>query len=175
MMSRLLLAPLLSVCLASGLAGEALAADPLPEIQRQPTPPQAIGMVHTLRTIPEACARLEGHFTGSSSAPYAMTAVTSSARCMPRAQLVDAGKARPSVARGWILNDVIRVPSASCPTQQAVVRIWRTNVPAAARRDAQGRVRVYLRDSMVPGGAPMRVAPQRYAASLAVVGKSCPR
>lgn len=174
MMSRLFLAPLLSACLASGLAGEALAADTPPEIQRQPTPPQAIGEAHTLRTIPEACARLEGRFTGTPASPYALTAVASSARCMPRAQLVDADKARPSVARGWILNDVIRVPSASCPTQQAVVRIWRTDVPEAARRDAQGRVRVYLRDSMAPGGAPRRVALQRYAASLAVIGKACP-
>ena len=27
--------------------------------------PQAVGVVHTLRVIPEACARLEGQFTGS--------------------------------------------------------------------------------------------------------------
>ena len=38
-------------------------ADAKPEIARGPVQPQAQGAVHTLRQIPEACARLEGMFT----------------------------------------------------------------------------------------------------------------
>ena len=100
----------------------AAAADPKPEIQRGVGTPQAVGAVHTLRTIPEACARLEGQFTGDAAAPYKFAAVHTGTRCAPRAKLVDAGTAKVSATTGWILNDVIRVPSAACATQQAVVR-----------------------------------------------------
>jgi len=48
----------LAPCLAS--AGQ----DPKPEIKREASTPQADGKAHTLRTIPEACARIEGLFTG---------------------------------------------------------------------------------------------------------------
>ncbi|WP_201510683.1 hypothetical protein, partial [Klebsiella pneumoniae] len=41
-----------------------------PELQRAVGAPQAVGAVHTLRQIPEACARLEGAFTGDAAAPY---------------------------------------------------------------------------------------------------------
>ena len=44
-------------------AWPAHAADPVPEIQRSVAKAQAIGAVHTLRTIPEACARLQGTFS----------------------------------------------------------------------------------------------------------------
>ena len=101
----------------------AVAGEPTPEIQRKPGAPQAIGVAHTLRTIPEACARLEGRFTGDAAAPYRFTAVRSSARCQPRARLVDAAAAKPSAASGWVLNDVVRVPNAGCPSQRAVVLV----------------------------------------------------
>ena len=64
--------------LATSLA--AVAAEPKPEIRRQPGAAQAIGAVHTLRVIPEACARLEGRFTGDAKAPYAFAAVRTLAR-----------------------------------------------------------------------------------------------
>jgi hypothetical protein len=41
-----------------------------PELQRAVGAPQAVGAVHTLRQIPEACARLEGAFTGDAAEPY---------------------------------------------------------------------------------------------------------
>ena len=49
-------APLLLLALA---AAPLAATDPVPEVQRPPAAPQAVGAVHTLRTIPEACARIE--------------------------------------------------------------------------------------------------------------------
>ena len=174
-MPRLPCLLLLSVVIAAMLPATAAAAEPSPEIRRPPAAPQADGRLHTLRTIPEACARLEGRFTGHPAAPYALTAVRSRPGCIPRARLVDAGKAKPSVARGWVLNDVIRVPRASCPAQQATIRIWRTRVPAPAQRDAQGQVRVYLRDAMAPGGPRQRVELQQYAVDLAIVGRTCVR
>ena len=151
----------------------ALAAEPTPEITRSDVVPQAVGTAHTLRTIPEACARLEGMFTGDAAQPYKFAVVRTSANCQPRARLVDATKAKPSIASGWIFNDLIRVPSAMCPAQQAVVRIWRK--PADARPpklDAQGRSRIYLKDATdrAKAGAPSVPV---YAAAMAVEGKSC--
>ena len=152
----------------------ATAGEPRPEIQRGAASPQATGLAHTLRTIPEACARLEGRFTGDPAAPYEFRAVRSSARCGARARLVDAARAKPSSASGWVLNDVIRVPSAACPAQQAVVTVWRkeTNV-APPKLDAQGRSRIYLKEGLdavrdgelepVPG----------YAAGVVREGKAC--
>ncbi|TGV51924.1 hypothetical protein EN803_40315, partial [Mesorhizobium sp. M2D.F.Ca.ET.160.01.1.1] len=96
-----------------------------PELQRAVGAPQAVGAVHTLRQIAEACARLEGAFTGDAAAPYRFSAVRTSEQCQPRARFVDYIKAQPSADKGWKLNDVIRVPNAACPAQQAVVRVWR--------------------------------------------------
>ena len=149
------------------------AAEPKPEIERPAASPQAVGVVHTLRTIPEACARIEGQFTGQAAQPYKFALARTNANCQPRARLVDATKAKPSIASGWIFNDLIRVPSAMCPAQQAVVRIWRK--PADARPpklDAQGRSRIYLKDATdrAKAGAPSVPV---YAAAMAVEGKSC--
>ena len=121
-------------------AQPAHAADPKPEIERKPALPQAVGKLHTLRSIPEACARLEGTFTGDAATPYKFNAVRTSERCGARARLVDAKTAKPSVANGWRLNDVIRVPNAGCPSQQAVVQVWRKDAKVAPPKlDAQGR------------------------------------
>ena len=77
-LSRLLLLAL--------LPGIALAAqDPKPEIARAASTPQANGQAHTLRTIPEACARIEGRFTGQAADPYKFTLARTSANCQPRA------------------------------------------------------------------------------------------
>lgn len=152
----------------------AIAADPAPEIRRAPATPQAVGALHTLRTIPEACARLEGRFTGNASKPYAFAAVPTSPRCQARAKLGDAAALKASAASGWILNDVIRVPAAGCATQQAVVRIWRKPAAGAVpKMDAQGRARVYLKDGLDAAEAGRLGAVPQYAVAMTVDGKRC--
>ena len=164
---------LLPICLLP-LSMAAFAADPAPEIKRQPAAPQAVGVVHTLRVIPEACARLEGQFTGNAGAPYKFAAVRTSERCGARARLVDAAREKPSVANGWVLNDIIRVPNAACASQQAVIRIWRNGTKVAAPRlDAQGRSRVYLKDGMDAAKAGNLAAVPVYAVAMVVEGKGC--
>src|SRR5690606_5770667 len=133
-----------------------------------------VGVLHTLRTIPEACARLEGRFTGDAGAPYAFAVVRTGERCQARAKLADAAKAKPSAANGWILNDVIRVPAAACAGQQAVVRIWRKPAASAApKMDAQGRARVYLKEGLDAADAGTLGAIPQYAVAMAVEGKRC--
>jgi hypothetical protein len=145
-----------------------------PEIERAVGTPQAVGTPHSLRTMPEACARLEGMFTGDPAQPYAFTATRTHANCQPRAQLVDARKAKPSVEAGWKLNDVIRVPNASCPSQAAVVQVWRKpggNKPPAL--DAQGRARIYLAESMADARAGNLAQVTQYAAAMTLEGEGC--
>lgn len=152
----------------------AAAAEPVAEIRRPPGTPQAVGVRHTLRTIPEACARLEGRFTGNAGAPYAFAAVRTSDRCQPRARLVDAVGAKAAAANGWILNDVIRVPNASCTAQQAVVRVWRKEVSTVPPKpDAQGRSRIYLKDGLDAARQGDLKSIPTYAAAMAVEGLAC--
>lgn len=152
----------------------ALAADPKPEIDRAEGAPQVVGAVHALRTIPEACARIEGVFTGQPANPYEFAVVRTSANCQPRARFVDAGKAQPSVAKGWVFNDLIRVPNAACPAQQAVVKVWRKPAAnASPDLDAQGSARIYLDDSMQAAKADRLAAIPMFAAAMAVEGESC--
>jgi hypothetical protein len=154
----------------------ALAAqDPKPEIARQASTPQANGQVHTLRTIPEACARIEGQFTGHAADPYKFTLARTSPNCQPRARLVDAKKVKPSTQDGWLFNDRIVVPSAACATQSAVVRVWRK--PAAAAPpdlDAQGRSRIYLKEATdaAKGGKGASAVPM-FAVAMDVEGTPC--
>ena len=150
------------------------AADPAPEIRRAAATPQALDVVHTLRTIPEACARLEGKFTRDAAAPYKVAAVRTSERCAPRAKFVDATTAKSSVANGWLLNDVIRVPDAASPSRQAVVRVWRKDIKAVPPKlDAQGRSRIYLKDSMdAARGGDLKPIPV-FAASMTMEGLAC--
>lgn len=163
---------MLAALLAS--SGAVRAADPVPEISRAAATPQATGVAHTLRTIPEACARLEGQFTGKVSAPYAFSAVRTSARCAPRAKLVDAANAKASVANGWLLNDLIRVPEAACPSRQAVVRVWRKDIKVAPPKlDAQGRSRIYLKESMDAARAGDLKPIPVYAAAMTMEGIAC--
>ncbi len=163
--SLLLLA--LAPCLACA------AQDPKPEITRQASTAQADGKAHTLRTIPEACARIEGQFTGQAADPYKFTLARTSANCQPRARLVDAAKVKPSTKEGWIFNDVIRVPSASCPSQEAVVRVWRKPADATPPDlDAQGRSRIYLKDATDKARAKAPSVPM-FAVAMAVEGKAC--
>lgn len=151
------------------------AADPAPEIKREPGKPQAVNALHTLRQIPEACARLEGMFTGTAAGPYKFATVRTSPNCQPRARFVDFAKAKPGTAVGWKLNDVIRVPSAACPSQQAVVRVWRKPAGGATppELDAQGRSRVYLAEMQAKAKAGNLNAVPMFAAQMKVEGKPC--
>lgn len=159
---------------AAALSLPVQATDPTPEIQRPAAQPQAAGSVHTLRQIPEACARLEGQFTGQAVQPYKFAVVRTSPHCQARARFVDAAKARPSLAAGWKFNDLIRVPSASCPSQQAVVRVWRKPADVAPPKlDAQGQARLYLGDEKAKAAANQLAAIPMFAAAMAVEGKAC--
>ena len=163
--------PLLLIAL---VAGPVLAADPAPEVKRPPAAPQPVGAVHTLRTITEACARIEGRFTGEANEPYHYDVVRPSPMCQARAELVEADKVHPESASGWIFNDLIRVPSAACPGQQAVLRIWRHPADATPPKlDAQGHSRIYLGQSMDKAKAGKLAALPMYTATLKVEGDSC--
>ncbi|MEN4956726.1 hypothetical protein [Stenotrophomonas indicatrix] len=144
-----------------------------PELQRAVGAPQAIGAVHTLRQIPEACARLEGAFTGQVAEPYRFSAVRTSEQCQPRARFVDYSKAQPSADKGWKLNDVIRVPNAACPAQQAVVRVWRLPVSNAQALDGQGQSRIYLEEAKKQAAAGKIPQVTMFAAQLQMEGKAC--
>lgn len=156
------------------LALPAVAAAAQPEITREPGEPQKAGVVHTVRAIPEACTRLEGMFTGDAAQPYRFATVKSSPNCQPRARFVDFTKAQPSEAKGWKFNDEIRVPSAACPSQLAVVRVWRKPGAAAPPElDAQGRSRIYLQEASAKAkqGSPPQVPV--YAAEMTMSGRGC--
>lgn len=159
-----LLAATAAIAGACGLATGTVRAAPAagsasPEIVRPAATPQATGAAHTLRTIPEACTRLEGRFTGDAAAPYALGVVRSRPNCQPRARFVDAAQAKPSTEAGWVLNDEIRVPNAACPQQRAIVQVWRKPVDVAPPKlDAQGRARLYLQDAQQAAQA-NRIAP----------------
>ncbi|TZF90917.1 hypothetical protein [Cognatilysobacter lacus] len=141
-----------------------------PEIERAVGTPQANGVTHLVRGIPEACAWLEGTFTGNAASPYRFQPVRSSPSCQARARLLDPSKAQPSEAKGWKLNDLIRVPSKDCPGLQAVVEVWRKPTTASAPQlDAQGRARIYLKDAHNASQS----APAAYTAKVALEGKPC--
>lgn len=160
--------------LLAASSAAAASTDPLPEIRRAPGAAQAVGVAHTLRVIPEACMRLEGRFTGQRATPYALSAVRTGARCQPRAALGDAAKAGASAGNGWLLNDLIRVPSAACPSQQAVVRVWRKDIsPTPPKLDAQGRSRIYLKEGLdAARQGDLKPIPV-FATALTVEGKPC--
>ncbi len=164
-----------AIFIAAWLASAAASAQPLqPEIKRPPATPQPIGKLHALRTIPEACTRIQGRFTGDAGKPYEFAAVRTSDRCAPRAKLVDDANAKASVANGWVLNDVIRVPSAACPSRQAVVRVWRKDAKVAPPKlDAQGRSRIYLKDSMDAARAGELKPIPVFAAAMTLEGLAC--
>lgn len=149
----------------------ALAAEPVPELQRPVGTAQAVGAVHTLRQIPEACARLEGVFTGQAAEPYRFSVVRSSPNCQPRARFVDYAQAQPGEAAGWKLNDIIRVPNAACPAQQAVVKVWRKpadNQPP--KLDGQGQSRIYLQEAKQQAASGQVAPVPMFAAQMTLEG-----
>ncbi|GAB1597061.1 hypothetical protein [Lysobacter claricitrinus] len=153
--------------LATGLAAAAT-----PEIKRPVGAPQANGVTHLARAIPEACAWLEGTFTGDAASPYKFVPVRSSPTCQARARLLNPEKAKPSESTGWKLNDVVRIPSKDCPGLQAVVEIWRLPSDGKSMQlDAQGRARLYLQDAKANAA---KAAPTpAYTAKVAIEGKAC--
>ena len=154
----------------------ACAADPAPEIARtKPFDPQAQGTTHAVRIIPEACARLEGSFSGDAGAPYRLKALRSAPNCQPRARFVaDANTASPSLQQGWILNDRIRIPNAACSGQVAVVSVWRKPVSAQPPKlDAQGRSRIYLEAARQQAGQHKLAQVPAYAAVVDMQGAAC--
>ena len=162
----------LMIAAATLVATGAFAAEP--EIDRPEASAQAVGAAHTLRSIPEACARLEGMFTGEAAEPYRFAVVRTSPNCQPRERFVDAADAKPSTADGWLLNDRISVPSAGCPSRKAVVEVWRKPGDAAPPAlDAQGRARIYLGDSAAAAKADKLATVTTFAASMTVEGQGC--
>jgi len=151
-----------------------MAAEATPEIVRPTGAPQAIGAVHTVRTIPEACVRLEGVFTGDAAQPYRFAAVKSPPNCQPRARFVDFDRAQPTQSKGWKFNDEIRVPNAACPAQLAVVRVWREPGDVTPPKlDAQGRSRIYLQDAAEQAKARTIPKVPMYAAEMKLEGRPC--
>ena len=169
----------LSARLSARCAGLSLALACLPalaqspEIRREPYPPQAVGSAHTIRVIPETCAYLRGMFTTDAAVPYRYGASKSGGRCQPRARLVDPAKAMPSEAKGWILNDVVRIPQAGCPARQAVVRIWRKPVDTQVPLDGRGQARIYLQDAKQQAKSGNVAKLPEYAAVLEMEGEAC--
>ncbi len=170
---RLVLALLAALSLPA-LAVASQSESPKPEITRADIKPQAVGAAHTLRTIPEACARIEGVFTGEATQPYKFAVVRTSPNCQPRARFVDAAKAKPSEKTGWKFNDLIRVANASCGTQLAVVRVWRKPVAVAPPKlDGQGQSRIYLDEQRKLAAAKQLASVPMFAAEMSVEGLAC--
>ena len=160
--------PALLPVLAIALDGNAVQ----PEIQRQPGTAQAIGALHTVRQIPEACTRIEGRFTGQTSAPYDLQLVRTSPQCQARARVVDFAQVQADAA-AWKLNDRIQIPAAACPGQRVVVEVWRKPVSQPLTRDGQGQVRIYLDETRQQAAADRLAALPAYAVRLDVQGKAC--
>ena len=159
---------LLTTLAAAVLAVPVPALAQQPEIERAAGTPQAVGAVHTLRTITEACTRLEGVFTADAEPPYAIRAVQSTPGCQPRARFDR--EAEPEVGEGWILNDRITVPSAACAGHAAVVEVWRLPGTAAPPElDAQGKARIYFKEGQ-QAQRPDTSRLQRYATTLRTEG-----
>ena len=150
-----------------------LAANAKPEIERPAASAQATGTVHTVRQIPEACTRIEGRFTGTAAQPYDMQLVRTSPQCQPRAVFLDASKVNPSEAAGWKLNEVARIPSASCSSQQAVIEVWRKPAGQQVALDGQGQSRIYLEEAKKQADAGKIPQVTMFAAQLQMEGKAC--
>lgn len=165
--------PLIAI-LTLAIAQPLLAAEPAPEIKREAGTPQAVNALHTLRQIPEACARMEGMFTGNAAEPYKFALVRTSPNCQPRARFVEFAKAKPSEAGGWKFNDLIQVPSAACPSQKAVVRVWRKPADATPPElDAQGRSRLYLKEMQAAAKQGGYQPIPMFAAEMKLEGQAC--
>ncbi|MEE7565553.1 hypothetical protein HH297_02875, partial [Xanthomonas sp. Kuri4-3] len=70
-------------------------------------------------------------------------------------------------------NELIRVPSAACPSQQAVVRVWRKPAGDKPALDGQGQSRIYLEEAKQQAAAGKIAQVPMYAAQMQVEGKAC--
>ena len=133
--------------------------------------PQADGVAHTLRQIPEACIRLQGMFSGRADHPYALQAVPTQERCPRRAVFAGIADA-PQADEGWQLDEQIVVPSAACPALRMTLSLWRhPGQVRKAERDGQGQVRVYVEQArQAADGAEQATLPQ-WRASWQVQGR----
>ncbi|QIK80483.1 hypothetical protein G7069_02045 [Lysobacter sp. HDW10] len=155
------------------MSATTFAADTQPEIVRPMAKPQAVGVKHTVRVFPEACARISGVYTGRPADPYTFAITKTDPRCAPRAALVDANKVKAAQSANWVFHDQVLIPSAACPTQIATVKVWRDSAKLAPPKlDAQGRSRVYAADAKaaeVPGAVKL----PRFAVAMSLEGKAC--
>lgn len=134
--------------------------------------PQADGVSHTLRQIPEACVRVEGRFTGQAGTPYAVAVVPLGGTCQPRARFAGAAATGPEGA-GWRVQQRITVPSARCPALAATVVVWERDGDPAPARDGQGRARIYLEEARRQAGAGQLARLPAHAVQWQVAGR-CP-
>lgn len=159
--------------LLAALPATVFAATAKPEIERPAAGAQADGAVHTVRQIPEACTRIEGRFTGDAAAPYDMQLLRTSPQCQPRAAFLDSAKVNPGEATGWKLNELVRIPSATCSTQRALIEVWRKPAGQQVTLDGQGQNRVYLEDAKAQAAAGRLAALPAYSARLKIEGAAC--
>src|SRR3546814_17810437 len=106
--------PILPLLLLAALP--AFAADPVPAITRPAATPQANGVVHTLRPIPEACARIAGAFTGQAVEPYKYAVVRPTPNFQPRARFVVYAQDKPPQTLGLTAHPTIPLPIPPHPT-----------------------------------------------------------
>lgn len=148
--------PILLACGLAVVAAPLLAAtraeNPAPEIKRDTGAPQAVGAAHTRRTIPEACARLEGVFTGEAEQPLQITQWMHSPQCQPRVRYVDYAKGATDRQAGnstTLSACQRRLPLATsrdprmapAGRQQADARRTRQRTHLSARREGSRRCR----------------------------------
>src|SRR3546814_17444178 len=96
--------PILPLLLLAALP--AFAADPVPELTRPAATPQANGVVHTLRQIPSACARIEAAFTGQADQPYKFAGVRPTPKRQPRRRFVPPPNTPPRRPTRWNVTDL---------------------------------------------------------------------
>lgn len=105
--------------------------------------PQALGLRHTIRQIPEACVRLEGVFTDSKTTPYNVDVVPISNRCQPRAQFVPYS-ARSCKSGQWKTQSQIHIPRADCSLCSATITVFTCPNSPPHWQDGRGNIRIYL-------------------------------
>src|SRR3546814_14507278 len=102
----------------------ARASDPAPEIEREPAAPQQTGVLHALRTIPEAWARLQGDLSNDPAEPYRFAVVRPSPSCPPRVPLHKDDAATHSSHGHQHLHTLHLLPSAALRPQATRGRNW---------------------------------------------------
>jgi hypothetical protein len=114
------------------------AADPEPEITRAAVRRNRLEPC-TRCAHPRGLRATGGTFTGDATQPYRFEVVRTSPNCQAaRTFRRRRGGQAPRWPGGWILNDVIRVPSATCPNQQPLSASGAIRDATPPILDAQG-------------------------------------